>query len=122
MEEKNCLKCGRPCAEDQTFCPECLADMEKYPVKPGVVVLLPQQSRTPKPTSRRRHTGPSPEEQIAKLKKQVIALWVALVLALGAAGGLGWLAVADYLEEEASKLLPGQNYSSETPATPVDAE
>ena len=113
MEEKTCLKCGRACSEKDSFCEECLADMKKYPVKPGVVVLLPQQTRQAKPVSRRRHTAPSPEEQLPKLKKQLIALWMSLILTLGAAAGLGWLLVEDYLEEEATKLLPGQNYSAE---------
>lgn len=122
MDEKICLKCGRPRQENQAFCGNCLAEMEKYPVKPGVVVLLPQQEQSiPKSTARRK-AGPSPEEQIAKLKKRLIALRLALLLALGAIAGLTWLTVADYLEEQKNMgPLPGQNYSSEnsdtTPAT-----
>lgn len=113
MEEKKCLKCGRPRAEDQAFCDTCLADMAKHPVKPGVVVLLPPKEQ-PKPAPRRRYTPPSPEEQVAKLKQQVIALWLVLILALSAAVALGWLAVSEYLEQDSGKLLPGQNYSAET--------
>ena len=114
MEEKKCVKCGRPAAADQAFCPDCLAEAEKYPVKPGVVVLLPRHDQNAKPTSRRKHPAAAPEEQIQKLKQRVNALWLALILALSTAGFLGWALVEDYLEEERSNLLPGQNYSAET--------
>lgn len=120
MEEKKCLKCGRPCREDQVFCKECLAEMEKYPVKPGVVVLLPPKEK-PRP-SRRRAAPPAAEEQLAKLKKRMAALRIALALALGAAGVFGWLAVSDWLDQEEIQLLPGQNYSSETTSAPSETE
>ena len=112
MEEKKCLKCGRPCQSDQVFCPECLAEMEKYPVKPGVVVLLPPKEQ-PKPPRRRQHTVNPMEEQLNALKKQVVALRILVALLLAAAGVLGWMAASDYLAEE-QIVLPGQNYSAET--------
>ena len=115
MAEKKCPKCGRNAAENQAFCQECLAEMEKYPVKPGVVVLLPRrEQQMPKSASHRRHPVATPEEQILKLKKRITALTLALLLALGAAGGLGWLFLQEYLDEKEVVLLPGQNYSSET--------
>ena len=116
MEEKRCVKCGRPAAADQAFCPECLEEAEKYPVKPGMVVLLPRHDQTTKTPARRRHPAVAPEEQLQRLKKHVITLWLALVLTLSAAGVLGWLVVDDYLEEKAGNFLPGQNYSAETTA------
>ena len=116
MEPKKCPKCGRDAAENMAFCDKCLAEMEKYPVKPGVVVLLPQYEKAPKP-ARRRHTPASPEEQLVKLKKRISALTLALVLALGAAGIFGWMAATDFLKETPVKL-PGQNYSSETHEAP----
>ena len=114
MEEKKCVKCGRPAAADQAFCPDCLAEAEKYPVKPGVVVLLPRRDQNTKPPSRRRHSPASSEEQIQKLKQHILTLWLALALTAGAAGILGWIVMDDYLEEKAGNLLPGQNYSAET--------
>jgi len=120
MEEKSCLKCGRPCAESQAFCNECLADMQRHPVKPGVVVLLPQQERPVRPAPRRRHTAPPPEEQLARLKKKVAALWLALILALGIACTLGWFLLKDHLAHEAEKILPGQNYSAEETGQPQE--
>ena len=118
MEEKNCLKCGRPCPDNQSFCNKCREEMEKYPVKPGVVVLLPQQNRQAKVPSRRRHTLPSPEEQLAKLKKRVAALWLALILSLAALGAMGYLVVTEYIKQQEPHLLPGQNYSSENSTQP----
>lgn len=116
MEPKKCPKCGREAAENMAFCPECLAEMEKYPVKPGVVVLLPRQEKTPK-TVRHRYVPSPQEEQIQKLKQKISALTLALLLALSAAGILGWMAVTDYLSETDVRL-PGQNYSSEVPGHP----
>lgn len=117
MAEKKCPKCGRNAAENQAFCQECLAEMEKYPVKPGVVVLLPRrEQQMPKTAAYRRHSAITPEEQIQKLKKRITALTLALLIALGAAGGLGWLALQEYLEGKNVVLLPGQNYSSDTPS------
>ena len=115
MEPKKCPKCGREAAENMAFCTECLTEMEKYPVKPGVVVLLPQRDKEAKPVGRRRYNPPSPEKQIEKLKKRIRVMALALVLALGAAGVLGWMAAADFLDKTDVKL-PGQNYSSQTPS------
>lgn len=122
MEEKKCLKCGRPCPEDQPFCGECQTEMEKYPVKPGVVVLLPQHEPVSRPAVRRRVTPPSPEEQVARLKKRLVALRIALLLSLAAAGVLGWFVATEYFEEDENVRLPGQNYSSETTAAPSETE
>ena len=119
MDEKKCLKCGRPCPDDQAFCKDCLAEMEKYPVKPGVVVLLPPKEQ-PRPPRRRQLSVNPVEEQLAGLKRQVVALRITVILLLAAAGVLGWLAASDYLAEE-DFLLPGQNYSAETMA-PAETE
>ena len=117
MEPKKCPKCGRDAVENMAFCAECMAEMEKYPVMPGVVVLLPQHEKAAKPT-RRRYTPTSQEEQqLLKLKRKISALTLALILSLGAAGVFGWMAASNYLKESDTKL-PGQNYSSETPANP----
>ena len=116
MEPNKCPKCGRDAAENMAFCSECLAEMEKYPVKPGVVVLLPQHEKAAKAPKRRQASVPV-EEQLLKLKKRVSTLVLALILTLGAAGVLGWMVATDFFEDAPVKL-PGQNYSSETPAIP----
>ena len=123
MEEKKCLKCGREIPEDQTFCNACLAEMEKHPVKPGVVVLLPHRdNQSQKPPARRRHSLLPLEEQVKLWKRRALALAAALLITLSASGVLGWLVVKDILEDQIPLILPGQNYSSGTPseATPAD--
>ena len=63
-----CLKCGRE--TDQTFCEACRAEMEKYPVKPGTIILLPKE-RTPirKPSPRYARTS---LETVVKAQKKTI--------------------------------------------------
>ena len=43
QEPNRCLKCRREIAEGQVFCDDCLAQMKKYPVKPGTPVNLPKR-------------------------------------------------------------------------------
>ena len=43
----SCMKCGRDTEEGRTFCAECMEDMEKYPVRPGTVVRLPERQDVP---------------------------------------------------------------------------
>jgi hypothetical protein len=81
MEEKTCLKCGRACSEKDSFCEECLADMKKYPVKPGTVVQLPKRREIT--NSRKTFTwrkNLTPEEQIRLLNRRIRRLWGALIL------------------------------------------
>ena len=114
MESQQCMKCGRELKSGEVFCETCQTEMEKYPVKPGVVVLLPHRpTHTPKSTKRHRYHQIPVEEQVVKLKKWVIGLWISLILALSAAGWLGWLQIQDWVEEQANRFLPGQNYSSD---------
>jgi len=115
MESEYCMKCGRELKPGTVFCEGCLAEMEKYPVKPGVVVLLPHRpAQNPKNPGRRKHPVVPLEEQVARLKKRLRDTIIALVLALAALAGTGWFAVTQYLENQEEGLLPGQNYSSES--------
>ena len=64
-----CLKCGSEIGEKAVFCQQCLAEMEKYPVKPDTKFFLPQHkapSATKKVTSRKKVI--SPEEKISRMK------------------------------------------------------
>ena len=111
----NCMRCGRETVDNQVFCNECLADMEKYPVRPGTVVHLPRRREEPavKKSLGRRKAPPSPEEQVKRLKLQIrrqrIVLLICTVLMLIA----GYFAVVHVLEQDID-FLPGQNYSSVT--------
>ncbi len=107
----NCMKCGRDIVEDAVFCPDCLADMERYPVKPGTVVLLP--TRAPAPAAKKpvKRALP-PEEQVRLLNKRIRRLRGALVLAIVLALAATTLALYSLQDEEIVSLLPGQNYSA----------
>ena len=111
----NCMKCGRETVGNDVFCAECLAEMEKYPVRPGTVVLLPNRREEPalKKSHSRRKAGLPPEEQVKRLKKVVRKLNIAvlvLFLLLAAAGHFAGM----YLLDATAEFLPGQNYHSIT--------
>lgn len=111
----NCMKCGRKTQDNQVFCQECLADMEKYPIKPGTVVQLPKRPENApakRPAARKRFS--KPEEQIAYLKKCNRRLLIAL-LALS----LAFVAVSSiaiyFMDKQSVPAYIGQNYSTVSP-------
>lgn len=110
----NCIKCGREIDPGEVFCSICLEEMEKHPVKPGTVVLLPpkQAEYLPKKQPRRRHI-PSPEDQVKRLKRRCRILVAVLLLTLAAAGFLGYVAREAIGQLDIQKFW-GQNYSSVT--------
>ena len=106
----NCLKCGKKTVDEHVFCDECLAVMERYPVKPGTPVHLPRHAFAPtnkKPAPRKRTI--SQEEQIEKLRKRLrrsrlAGLVLLLVLCLAAV-----LLVREIAGEDIPVI--GQNYT-----------
>ena len=119
MEEKTsvpCIKCGRETVSNAVFCPECLADMEKHPVKPGTPVVLHQKPAAPlrRPPARKVR---KPEEQIRSLKHTVTSLWAVIILlaaALCIVTGL-WL---NQRSAPVDDSLGGDNYqTSQTQTT-----
>ncbi len=105
----NCLKCGQETVDEKVFCEKCLKVMEKYPVRPGAVVMLPRRrepsgmKKTPK-----RHV-PTLEEQVKVLRKRVIILTVVLIFCL-AAIALMINPTLHYALDEHVEI--GQNYST----------
>ena len=102
-----CMKCGREAEMGQSFCPECLQEMDRYPVKPGTPVNLHKRREVPQKKVVKRRTVP-PEEQIRKLKRRVRRLTVALLVALLLIAALAVPTVTHLTE---GRLRPGQNYS-----------
>ena len=104
----NCLKCGRETVSEQVFCEDCLAEMEKYPVKPGTAVKLPER-REPSAFRRtvKRRTVPL-EEQVKILKSRLYRLLIVLLLSFGVIF-LMIPSVVEHLMEDHYK--PGQNYN-----------
>lgn len=66
----NCLKCGERIEHNQVFCPNCLAEMEQYPVRPDIVVQIPMEQKSkPKPAPQNAVHRQSMEEVEAKCRK-----------------------------------------------------
>ncbi len=109
-----CLKCGKSTTDGQGFCPECLAVMEAYPVKPDVHIQLPARAdQTAQTKSGRKHKSLSLEEQVVVLRKRsrrLTALTVALAVLLCVAGAL-------LLRNLDTQALPelGKNYTFDNP-------
>lgn len=107
----DCMKCGKELKSEGVFCPECLAEMEKYPVKPNITIQLPvRRPAAPSRKRSRRQRYIKPEEQIRYLKKVRnwlvgILLFVILLFAASAA------VTVHYLNSEDSFGI-GQNYST----------
>ena len=114
----NCMKCGRETPSDQVFCEDCLLDMEKHPVKPGTVVVLPKRkdhAGIKKPPKKRAIPL---EEQVKILRKRIKTLTILLLFMIAAVGALLYPA-ALYLKEDHYK--PGQNYNSVSiPTVPTE--
>ena len=110
----SCMKCGRDTQSDYVFCQDCLTVMEKYPVQPGTVVLLPRR-REPSVVKKmpKRHV-PTMEEQMKILRKWLRILILSLIVCI-ALILLMLKPTMHYVMDEHVEI--GQNYSSVTPAT-----
>ena len=72
-----CMKCGTTIPSDQVFCNTCQEDMERYPVKPGTPIMLP--NRAEKVTTKTGHKKTKkPEDIIAGMR--VFFFWLLLLI------------------------------------------
>jgi Flp pilus assembly CpaF family ATPase len=107
----NCMKCGREIDAEQVFCAACLEEMEKYPVRQGVAILIPNrpEETSRKPAPRKRTL--TAEEQLIRMKRLVRRLAILLaaaILALAAVSvGAGLL-----IDELELKQFIGKNYTA----------
>ena len=107
----NCMKCGRKYDSDQAFCPHCLDQMAKNPVRPDVIINLPnRQDASPKKAAPRKRVR-TLEEQILHLKKSNRRLIVALCLMTLLAGILVSISIDFFRQLDVQRFL-GQNYST----------
>lgn len=107
-----CLKCGKEISEKQVFCEECLAEMEKHPVKPDTKIFLPRTttpSAVKKNTSRRKNL--SPEERILRMKKAIQLLCLILTVTLLSLV-LAIFLLVESLSAETPQETIGQNYGT----------
>lgn len=110
----NCLKCGNTIPETQVFCEDCLHVMEAYPVKPGTAVYIPSRPAYKRQAARKK--PPTPEKQIARLKRT--RLWLGLLsgllaICLGVSAFAAWHFRQALLEKDSI----GKNYSTVTDVT-----
>lgn len=105
----NCIKCGRETQNENVFCQDCLIEMEKYPVQPGTVVLLPRRRETSVVKKMPKRHIPTAEEQIRFLRKCVMTLTIALAVCIVAIA-LMFKPTMHYVMDEHVEI--GQNYSS----------
>lgn len=91
-----CLRCGKDVAEEQVFCPECLADMQAHPVNPNTPVLLPDRKNRENIKRESFQVAASVwEKQVSRLKNKIgwliffiILLLLLLILAVAMLVGL----------------------------------
>lgn len=105
----DCMKCGRQTQDQNVFCSDCLAEMEKHPVKPDTPVILPHR----KSKDRRIHQKKQPkaEEMITQLQLKIKRLWICIaVLSVLFTAALGCIGVMLYHQLEAPEF--GFNYST----------
>lgn len=77
----SCMRCGKETNEGQVFCAECLADMERHPVKPGTPIQLPQRSdRNAAKRASFRLAESKWQDKIFRLK--YIMFWMIVVIIL----------------------------------------
>ena len=77
----SCIRCGKEANVDQVFCAECLADMERHPVKPGTPIQLP--NREDRSTIKRtsfKLAASKWQDKIFRLKYTIFWLIVIIVL------------------------------------------
>ena len=113
-----CMKCGKEITENGVFCSDCLLEMEKYPIEPGTVVLLPRRRESSGLKKQPKRHVPSPEEQISVLKKQVLILTLLLAACITAIV-LMFEPTMHYVRDEHFAI--GQNYSSVSPSPSSNA-
>lgn len=90
--------------------------MEKYPVPSGTPLVIHRRAALPKKTPAKKKI--SPEEQIAKLRRQVkrMAITMAILLLILAAAAF-WL-IREVLEPNMKpETTKGQNYSTQPTTT-----
>ena len=106
-----CMKCGREISLGQVFCKDCLTDMARHPVAPDtpVPVFDPHANASLNLTTAPRKV--KPEEQIAKLRKRIKILTIALTATVLVFSILTALLI-NQLNQKMDAAAPGQNYST----------
>ncbi len=105
-----CMRCGTEIAPGSVFCEECLAEMEKHPVKPGTPLTLPRREKqtTPKRSKKRILKA---DEQIHVLRRAVNWLIIMVIVLALALTATIYMIVSDNDQNNGGRQ-PGQNYDT----------
>lgn len=105
----DCMKCRRQTRDGNVFCPDCLAEMAKYPVKSDAPVILPQRKDKDRKAPQKKAL--KPEELLLQLQQKLKRLWIAAavlgILLTAASGALAVLLVQQHHQTDL-----GSNYST----------
>ena len=107
----NCVKCGKETTENNVFCPDCLAQMADYPVKPGTPVTIPDQGAVRRPQPRKVR-APEPEDVIRRQKKLIRLLFVSVAILLIAWALTTAMVIRMLMEDDSTPI--GQNFGFTT--------
>lgn len=111
-----CMRCGKKTEDKNVFCPECLAEMENYPVKPGAVIHIPTR-RAPEPNKPRKKKEKTLEEQLVVMRQAVRVMTACVLGLMGALILTGvMLFYALFQPQDAPDPPMTRNYSTSTPA------
>jgi hypothetical protein len=105
-----CMKCGVTIPSGQVFCNDCLADMAAHPVPQDAPLLLPRREKQ-QPIKRSKKKIRKPEEQIARLRRSVRGLIIALI-SVTLIGAIAISILVNVVIKSRNTVLPGQNYST----------
>ena len=80
----SCMRCGKNTEGKAVFCPECLEDMARHPVKPGTLIHLPARpAEHPRKASNKKREL-TVEEQLVNAQNLTQALFITTMCLLGA--------------------------------------
>lgn len=114
----NCLKCGRETVSEQVFCEKCVQEMEKYPVKPGTAVKLPERRESNSSRRQQKRRTVPLEEQVKILRGRVIRLLIVLLLSFVVIVMMIPSVIEHHFDEH---YKVGQNYSVVAATTPQES-
>lgn len=81
----SCMRCGKETEVHQVFCTECLADMERHPVKPDTPIQLPhRENRNTTKRASFKLAASKWQDKIFRLKYTIFWLIVIIVLLIAA--------------------------------------
>ena len=110
----HCMKCGAELKISGAFCENCLADMEKYPVKPNITVTLPERPVAQPVRKRIRRKYTKPEDQIRHLRK--VRNWlVVLLCVMTLIAACSVLTILHLIDGDPANLDLGRNYTTVQP-------